>query len=90
MYTVYKWIHVQLCFQFSFIALLGFMFEVILKLHIVNNNFLFFNDMEKEMATHSSISCLEKPHEWRRLAGNSTQGCKELDTNWTMNLTTEQ
>ena len=66
------------------------MFEVILKLHMVYNNFLFLSDMEKEMATHSGISCLEKPHGWRRLADYSTQGCKELDTNWTMNLVTEQ
>ena len=37
------------------------------------------DSLEKGMATHSSISCLENPHGQRSLAGYSPKGHEELD-----------
>ena len=37
------------------------------------------DSLEKDVATRFSISCLEKSHGWRRLAGYSPWGRKESD-----------
>ena len=37
------------------------------------------DSLEKGMATHSSISCLENPHGQRSLAGYSPKGHEKLD-----------
>ena len=40
---------------------------------------LYFGDLEKEMATHSS-TLPGKSHGWRSLVSYNPSGCKELDT----------